>query len=132
MRCEILRSPIPRQQIGDVLGRMVWQSRQHVGEPGARIDAVELGGLDERVDGGGAASAFVGTREGPVVAADRNPAQRPLGGVVGQAEPAVVEEAGRYRGTGAAAQRYLALYYLTSAELPEFDGMESGGQYAVD
>jgi antitoxin component of MazEF toxin-antitoxin module len=45
---------------------MVGQPRQHIGEPGLRIDAVELGGLDQGVDGGGAAGALVGAR-----AADR-------------------------------------------------------------
>ena len=59
-----------------------------------RIDVVELGGLDECVDGGGAAAAFVGAREGPIPAADSDAAQRPLGGVVRHAQPTVVEEAG--------------------------------------
>ena len=36
----------------------------------------------------------IGAGEGPVVAADGDAAQRPLGGVVGHAEAAVVEEAG--------------------------------------
>jgi hypothetical protein len=57
------------------------------------IDVVELGGLDQGVDGCGAAAAGVGSGEGPVVAADSNAAQRPLGGVVGHAQAAVVEEA---------------------------------------
>ncbi len=59
-----------------------------------RIDVVELGGLDERVEGGGAAAAFVGAGEGPVAASDGDTAQLALGGVVRYAQPAVVEEAG--------------------------------------
>ena len=51
---------------------MIRQTGKHVGEPGLRIDVVELGGLDERVDGGGAPAAFVGSGEGPVAASDRN------------------------------------------------------------
>ena len=76
---------------------MILQAGQHVGEPGLRIDVVELGGLDQGVDGGGAPAAGVGAGEGPVVAADGDAAQRPLGGVVGHAQAAVVEEAGQAR-----------------------------------
>jgi len=64
---------------------MIGQPSEHVGEPGPRINIVELGGLDQRVDGSGAPSTFVGSREVPVVAADCDTAQRPLGGVVGYA-----------------------------------------------
>jgi hypothetical protein len=41
----ILRSPIPGQQVGDPFGGMIGQSRQNIGEPGLRVDVVELGGL---------------------------------------------------------------------------------------
>jgi hypothetical protein len=41
--------------------------------------------------------AFVGAGERPVVAADGDAAQRQLGGVVGHAQAAVVEEAGERR-----------------------------------
>jgi hypothetical protein len=37
--------PVPGQQLGDALGRMILQARQQVGEPGLRIDVIELGGL---------------------------------------------------------------------------------------
>jgi hypothetical protein len=67
---------------------------EHVGEPGARIDIVELGGLDQRVDGGGAPSAVIRSRERPVAAADRDTAQRPLGSIVGHAQAAIIEETG--------------------------------------
>ena len=90
-------TPLPGQEFVDPPRRMIGQPSEDIGEPGARIDAVELGGLDQGVDGGGTAAAFVGTGEGPVVAADRNSAQRPLGGIVGHAEPAVVEEPGERR-----------------------------------
>jgi len=46
----------------------------------AEVDIVELGGVDQRVDRGGATAAFVGAREGPVVTADRERSDRPLGG----------------------------------------------------
>jgi hypothetical protein len=41
----LLQFPVPGQQLGDALGRMILQARQHVGQPGLRIDVVELGGL---------------------------------------------------------------------------------------
>ena len=40
----------------DALGGVILQARQEVGEPGLGVDIVELGGLDQGVDGGGAAS----------------------------------------------------------------------------
>jgi hypothetical protein len=32
---------------------MILQTGEDVGEPSLRVDVVELGGLDQRVDGGG-------------------------------------------------------------------------------
>ena len=76
---------------------MTRQAREDIGEPGTWIDVIELAGLDERLDGGGALTAAVGTGEGPVVPADGNAAQGPLGGIVREAGPAVVEEADHRR-----------------------------------
>jgi hypothetical protein len=39
-------------------------------KPCSRIDIVELGSLDQCVNGSGAAAAFIGAGEGPVVATD--------------------------------------------------------------
>ena len=44
---DILWTPIPRQKLVDALGRMIWQPGKDVGEPGLRIDTVELRGRDE-------------------------------------------------------------------------------------
>ena len=66
-----------------------------IGEPGLRIDVVELGGGDERVEGRCPPTAFVGAGEGPVTAPDRDGTQLTLSGVVGHAQAAVVEEAGQ-------------------------------------
>jgi hypothetical protein len=41
----VLQLPVPGQQLVDAPGRVILQSRQHVGEPSLRIDVVELGGL---------------------------------------------------------------------------------------
>jgi hypothetical protein len=86
-------APIPGQQLVDMLGWMIGQACEHVGEPGLWIDVVELGGGDQRVDGSGAPTAFVGACEGPVFAPHCDGAQFALGGVVRHAQSAVVEEA---------------------------------------
>ena len=76
---------------------MIWQPREDIGEPSLRVDVVELGGFDERVDRSGASATFIGAGERPVVATDRDAAQRPLSGIVGDAKATVIEEA-RERG----------------------------------
>jgi hypothetical protein len=47
-----------------ITGGMIGQSGEHVREPSLWIDVVELGGLDQGVDGGGALATFVGTGKG--------------------------------------------------------------------
>jgi hypothetical protein len=39
---------------GEYRRRVMGKAGEHVGEPGARIDIVELGGLNQRIDGGAA------------------------------------------------------------------------------
>jgi hypothetical protein len=89
----MLAGPVPGQEIGDALW-MIRQACKDVGEPGLRVDGVELGSVDQRVDRGGAVAAFVGAGERPVLAAQGDAAQRAFGGVVRHAQAAVVEEAG--------------------------------------
>src|SRR5690242_17722233 len=86
--------PVPGQEVGKPGGRMIVDPAEHVGEPGLRIDAIKLGGLDQREHRRGTLAAAIGAGEQPGLAADRNAAQCPLGGVVRQADPAVVEKAG--------------------------------------
>ena len=45
----------------DAPGRVIGQAGEQVGEPSLRIDVVELGGGDQRIDGGGAPAAFIGS-----------------------------------------------------------------------
>jgi hypothetical protein len=71
---------------------MFGQPGEHVGKSRPRVDAVEFAGLDPRIDGG-ASSAFVRSREGPVVAADRDAMRRALCGIVRHAQAAVFKEA---------------------------------------
>ena len=89
-------APIPAgrgQQLGDALGGMIGDASEDIGEPGARIDSVELARLDQRVDGCRPHPAGIGATEGPVAPADGDAAHGALGGVVGHADAAVVEEA---------------------------------------
>ena len=71
----------------------VGAKRNAIGEPGLRIDVVELRGADERVHDSGPHAPAVGAGEEPRFASETDAAQRPLGGVVGEADAAVVEEA---------------------------------------
>jgi hypothetical protein len=57
------------------------------------IDVVEHAGLDEGINSGGAVAARIRACKGPVGSADGHPAQRSFGGVVGETDPAIVEEA---------------------------------------
>jgi hypothetical protein len=78
----VFRVPVPRQQVADPFRRVIQHPCQDIGEPGLRIDVVELGGGDERVEGGCPLAAFVGASEGPVAAPDRDGTQLALGGVL--------------------------------------------------
>ena len=74
-------------------GAVVVDAGQDIGEPSLGIDVVEPGRLDQRVHEGGPLTTAIGAGEQPGLAAERNAAQRPLGGVVGEADAAVGEEA---------------------------------------
>ena len=50
---------VPGQEFVNALGGVIRQAGQHVGEPSLRVDVVELDGLDQLVDGGGATAPFV-------------------------------------------------------------------------
>src|ERR1700738_990022 len=73
---------------------MIRQAGEHVGKPGLRIDVVELGGGNQRVDRGGAPAAFVGAGEGPVLLPEGNGPQLAFGRVVRHAKAPIIEEAG--------------------------------------
>src|SRR5579863_4520691 len=74
--------PGPGHQLVDALGGMIGQASEHVSEPGARIDVVELAGRDQRIDGGGPTTPFVGAGEGPVATPERHDAQGALGRII--------------------------------------------------
>lgn len=58
------------------------------------IDIAELRGLAELIAGGSALPAAIGPAEQPRLTAERDAAQRAFGGIIGEANAAVVEEAG--------------------------------------
>ena len=58
-----------------------------VSKPDARINAVQLSGLDQAVRGGSAFSPLVGTRKKPSLPPKGRAAHHAFGGVIGQACP---------------------------------------------
>ena len=85
--------PVPGQEPIEIPDTMIVDAGEDIGEPSLRIDVVEARGLDQGVDHGGAVAAAVGACEQPCLAAERNAAQGPLGGIVGEADTPIVEEA---------------------------------------
>ena len=74
---------------------MVGDAGEHVAQVGFGVEAVELGGLDERVDRGGTLAAGVGAGEELILSAEGQRPDGALGGIVGDFEPAVGEIAGQ-------------------------------------
>ena len=62
---------MPGKQFVKLGSGVVGDAAQHVGKPGLRIDAVELGRLDQREHRCGALAAAIGAGEQPGLAADR-------------------------------------------------------------
>jgi hypothetical protein len=85
--------PAPGQELIEPLDVVIVDTVEDVCKPRLRIDVVEPRGLDQRVHHGGALAAAIGAGEQPRLAPERNAAQRALGGVVGEADPTIVEEA---------------------------------------
>ena len=101
--------PVPGQEFVETSDRMVGDAGEHVGEPSLGVDVVELGGGDQAVDDGGALAAAVGAGKQPRLAAECDAAQRPLGGIVGEADPAVAQEAVKAGQRSACSRRLLRL-----------------------
>src|SRR5512132_4285856 len=68
-----------------------------VAEPGFGIEAVELGGLDQGIEGGGTITASVGPGKKVVFPAEGQRPDLPFGGVVVDLQPPVVEVAAQRR-----------------------------------
>ena len=82
---------MPRQQVGDLPSGMVGDTGENVGEVELRVEAVKLGGFDQRVHGGGTVTAGIGTDEEIILTTDCDTAQRALGGIVVKSQSSVVE-----------------------------------------
>lgn len=90
--------PVPRQELGQPGLRQVSDAGEDFGKPGLRVDVVHLGGDDLGVHQRRTLAAAVGSGGQPRLASESDAAQRPLGGVVGQADPSVVVEPGKLVG----------------------------------
>ena len=66
------RLPVPGQELGKALGWMLRQARQHVSQPGARVNLIELAGFDQRVQRRRQMPAHIRAGKGPVPAPDCN------------------------------------------------------------
>ena len=86
--------PFPGQQLVQTRCGKIGDTGEDVGEPGFGIDVVQATGRDHRQHDGGAVSATQTAGEGPVAPSQGDAAQRSFGGVVAEADPAIVEEAG--------------------------------------
>jgi hypothetical protein len=60
---------IPGKQLIDALGRVIDNADDEVAEVRFGVDAVDLGGFNDRVHDGGAVAAAVGASKHPVLAA---------------------------------------------------------------
>ena len=88
---------VPGKQVADAIDGVVGDAGKYVAEPGFWIEAVELGGLDQGIDGGGAITAGVGPGKKVVFPAKGQRPDLPFGGVVVDLQPPVVEVAAERR-----------------------------------
>ncbi len=72
---------------------MIGNAGEYVCQPRLGIGTVELRRLDQRIHNGRAVAALVRTAEGPIAPADSDAANGTLGGIVRQADAAIIEEA---------------------------------------
>src|SRR5512132_686082 len=63
---------VPGKQVADAIDGVVGDAGEHVAEPGFWIEAVELGGLDQGIEGGGTITASVGPGKKVVFPAEGN------------------------------------------------------------
>ena len=59
----MLRRPVPWEQRGDICNFVIVDAREHIGEPGLRIDSVQPRGLDQRIHDRSPLAAPVRARE---------------------------------------------------------------------
>ena len=76
-------------QAGD---RKIGDAGEHIGEPRLWVDVVETAGRDNREHDGGTIGPTLGAGEGPVSTPECNSSQSPLGRIVRETNPAIVEK----------------------------------------
>jgi hypothetical protein len=81
--------PAPAEEFVDAVDGMRGDAGEHVAQPGERVDAVQLAGLDQTIDGGGTLSAGVRSREQPILPAEGDAADGVFGAVVVDLQPAI-------------------------------------------
>lgn len=87
--------PFPGQQFVQTRCGKIGDTGDDIGEPGLGIDVIEATGRDHRQHDGGAFGAAQAAGEGQIAPSQGDAAQRSFGGVVAEADPAIVEEAGK-------------------------------------
>jgi len=109
--------------------RRVGDVGEHVGEPGMRIDIIELRGADQRLHDGSALGATVRTGEEPCLAAQST--ERAFSCIVGLAcarLPLIIDERDHgLNGRSSSAQaKYADAFAQGLVDLPKFPGSGSG------
>lgn len=84
--------PFPGQQFVQARCGKIGDTGEDVGEPSLGIDVVEATGRDHRQHDGGPIGATLAASKGPVAPSQGDASQRAFSAIVGQADPAVVEE----------------------------------------
>ncbi len=75
-------------------GRQIGDTGQNIGEPGLRVDIVEACGGEKRQHDSGAVCPALRTGKDPIASSESDTAQRSFRSVVGQADSAIIKEAG--------------------------------------
>ena len=82
---------MPRHEIVEPINLVIGDAAKDVGQPGLRIDAVELGGLDQGVGDRSTPAAALGANEQIILPAQSHGFHRALGAVVVDLQAAMLE-----------------------------------------
>src|SRR5262245_50316221 len=88
-----MRSPVPRQELVELVDGVLGNARQYVGEPRLRINVVHLRRNNDAVHGSSAPAPAIGSCEKPGLTAQRDTPQSPFRGVVIEADATIIEKA---------------------------------------
>jgi hypothetical protein len=90
-------SDMPRQQLTDLVNRMIGNAAENLAEVSLWINSIYFCGYDKCKHDRGPATAFVRACEGPVFAAQGRRPHRAVGGIVAGLKPAVSRVANQCR-----------------------------------